>query len=237
MKLIAHRGFSAKLPDNTVAAFTAALERATEDRRVFGIELDIQFTKDEQIVVFHDTLIGDESCRTAVSEVTYDELVENQVDNIDGERVPLFQEILELVDHQLELLVEIKAASYDKANFVRKLQNLLKAYQPQDDVILHSFSAEMMAEVIATTAGDKVLYGFLCSSQEAVAALGTQLKSSLHFFHPQYKFFLADPNLFLELGKPVHVWTVNSEAVLREIVACKANSHVRGVITDDLDIQ
>src|ERR1700730_115045 len=48
-QIFAHRGFSAAFPENTMAAFVEA-EKAGAD----GIELDIQLTKDGEIVVIHD---------------------------------------------------------------------------------------------------------------------------------------------------------------------------------------
>ena len=49
MKNFAHRGFSGKYPENTMLAFKKALEAGAD-----GIELDVQMTKDGQVVVIHD---------------------------------------------------------------------------------------------------------------------------------------------------------------------------------------
>ena len=54
----AHRGASAYAPENTMAAFKKAFQIGTN-----GIELDLQKTKDEKIVIFHDDKI-DEKYRT-----------------------------------------------------------------------------------------------------------------------------------------------------------------------------
>ena len=48
-KVIAHRGASAHAPENTMPAFTKAVELGTSE-----IELDIRFSADEEIIVFHD---------------------------------------------------------------------------------------------------------------------------------------------------------------------------------------
>ena len=50
MKLWAHRGCSQRYPENTLLAF----EKAAQLQELVGIELDIQLTKDGQIVVIHD---------------------------------------------------------------------------------------------------------------------------------------------------------------------------------------
>ncbi|MCK5520663.1 MAG: glycerophosphodiester phosphodiesterase, partial [Candidatus Marinimicrobia bacterium] len=49
MNIFAHRGLSEKYPENSLAAFRAAIEQGVE-----GIELDIIMTKDEEFVVSHD---------------------------------------------------------------------------------------------------------------------------------------------------------------------------------------
>src|SRR5699024_7797138 len=48
-KIIAHRGYSGRFPENTMLAFTKAVEYGAQ-----GIELDIQLTKDKEIVICHD---------------------------------------------------------------------------------------------------------------------------------------------------------------------------------------
>ena len=52
MKVFAHRGFSGKYPENTMMAFKKAAEVGC-----YGIELDVQLTKDDEIVIMHDETI------------------------------------------------------------------------------------------------------------------------------------------------------------------------------------
>ena len=101
----AHRGLHAKdksVPENSLAAFRLAVENG------YGIELDIRFTKDKQLVVFHDdTLLRMCGLDRCVDEFTYEELQAFHL--LDStEQIPLFSEILSLVDGQIPLLVEIK---------------------------------------------------------------------------------------------------------------------------------
>ena len=50
MKIWAHRGCSQNYPENTLLSF----EKAAQIRELAGIELDIQLTKDKELVVIHD---------------------------------------------------------------------------------------------------------------------------------------------------------------------------------------
>lgn len=99
----AHRGlWSADIPENSLAAFARAAERG------FGIELDIRLTKDKRIVVFHDDdLVRMCGINKKVSELTYDEL---RGITLRGSRytIPLFSEVLRVVDGRVPLLVELK---------------------------------------------------------------------------------------------------------------------------------
>ena len=48
-KVVCHRGYSGKYPENTLLAFQKAVESGAE-----GIELDVQLTRDGEVVVIHD---------------------------------------------------------------------------------------------------------------------------------------------------------------------------------------
>lgn len=94
----AHRGFSAKFPENTLAAFVAALELGVD-----GIELDIHLSKDGHIVVIHDEQL-DRTTNGHGLVVTHT-LAELQAldagkwfsDEFAGARIPTLEEVLNLV--------------------------------------------------------------------------------------------------------------------------------------------
>lgn len=102
---IAHRGLHTKdkkIPENSMAAFQAAIQAG------YGIEFDIQLTKDEQIVIFHDdTLKRVCNIEGRVDDYTFKELQAFPLCNT-KERIPLFSEFLSLVNGQVPLVVELK---------------------------------------------------------------------------------------------------------------------------------
>ena len=70
VKNFAHRGFSGKYPENTMLAFEKAVEAGAE-----GIELDVQLTKDGEIVIIHDeTIDRTTDGKGFVADYTYEEL-------------------------------------------------------------------------------------------------------------------------------------------------------------------
>ena len=77
VKIFAHRGASAYAPENTLEAFRLAMEQGAD-----GIELDVQMTKDGELVVIHDETIDRVSNGNgAVRDYTLEELKQFSVSN------------------------------------------------------------------------------------------------------------------------------------------------------------
>lgn len=101
----AHRGLHGRTdeaPENTREAFRRAVAHG------YGIELDVQLTKEGRVVVFHDATLN-RVCKkdAAVRDMTYEELRRLQVEDSD-ERIPLLSEVLREVDGRVPLIIEIK---------------------------------------------------------------------------------------------------------------------------------
>ncbi len=101
----AHRGFYDNLtdaPENSLRAFKKAVEKR------YGIELDVQLTLDEKVVVFHDNDLKRVCGIDApVNSFTYEELKKFHICGSE-EKIPLFTEVLDVVDGKVPLIVEIK---------------------------------------------------------------------------------------------------------------------------------
>ena len=130
----AHRGLHTRdkhIPENSLAAFKAAVEAG------YGIELDLQFSKDEQVVVFHDDTLN-RVCKVngRVDAFTLDELKQMSLCGTD-ERIPLFTEVLGVVAGQVPLLVELKNGPKNDL-LCKKAMEILSSYQ--GDFCVESFS-------------------------------------------------------------------------------------------------
>lgn len=101
----AHRGLhdnTTDAPENSLSAFQKAVDAG------FGIELDIQLTKDDIPVVFHDfTLERMCGMEGKVCEYTYEELQQFRLKGTD-QSIPKLEEVLRLVDGKVPLIVEFK---------------------------------------------------------------------------------------------------------------------------------
>ncbi len=101
---IAHRGLhdGRRIPENSLAAFSGAVERG------YPAELDVQLLADGHIAVFHDEdLYRLTQCRGRLAEQRVEGLIKLRLYD-SAEKIPLLQEVLEVVDGKIPLLIELK---------------------------------------------------------------------------------------------------------------------------------
>lgn len=107
-KYIAHRGLfkNPAIPENSLKAFSEAVKKG------YGIELDVQLTRDDRLVVFHDNrlerICGD---RRNLRDFSLKELRRFTLCGTD-EKIPLFTQVLKLVDSKVPIVVEIKPGGH-----------------------------------------------------------------------------------------------------------------------------
>ena len=119
----AHRGLHNKnLPENSLRAFLAAVDRG------LGIELDIQCSKDGEVVVFHDfTLSRMTEKQGRVLDYTAEELGKMSLKGLpDG--IPTLKQVLDAVGGKVPLIIEIKVPGLD-LSVCPKAFALLDRYQ------------------------------------------------------------------------------------------------------------
>jgi glycerophosphoryl diester phosphodiesterase len=93
MKIWAHRGCSQRYPENTLLAF----EKAMQIKGLTGIELDIQLTKDNHMVVIYDEKVNrtTNGCGN-VQDFTLEEI--RRLKCRKGQRIPTIEEVLDLLE-------------------------------------------------------------------------------------------------------------------------------------------
>lgn len=119
---IAHRGLHSKnVPENTLAAFCAAMEHG------YAIETDIRASKDGALVLLHDdTLTRLFGVDKAVHECTQEQL---RTLSVQGERVVFLEDLLTLVNGRVPLLLEIKTVKHLKnGRYLDAIAETLKEY-------------------------------------------------------------------------------------------------------------
>ncbi len=153
MKIWAHRGCSQMYPENTLLAF----EKAIEIEGLAGIELDIQLTKDGQLIVCHDERVDRTTDGTGeVCQFTLTELKKLRIETGHGryEQIPTMEEVLELFKDgekrqkgNLKLNIELKNSIFPYEGMEEKIIDLVHRYGLQDSVIYSSFSALSLEKI------------------------------------------------------------------------------------------
>ena len=110
--LIAHRGVHYKYLENTIPSFLEAIKKQ------YIIELDIQLTKDEEIIVFHDTnlkrIFGIDR---DISDLTLKEIKKYKY-------IPTLKESLNIINGRVPIIIDIKSNKKD----CRKICKILDCY-------------------------------------------------------------------------------------------------------------
>lgn len=170
-RVCGHRGAAGLAPENTLAAFQRAL-----DLGVDMVECDVHTSADGRVMVIHDDTLERTTNGTGhVERMTFDQL--RQYDAGQGERIPCFRELLELVKGRAELVCEFKAASsvapaladvrdaglLDATTFIAfDWQNLvtLKALEPRARfaALLLNCTDRLLAEALALGGGVDMHY-------------------------------------------------------------------------------
>lgn len=213
-KIFAHRGYSGKYPENTMIAFKKALECEVD-----GIELDVQLTKDGEVVIIHDETIDRTTTgKGFVVDYTYEELEKFDASfkfkDLGFNKIPTLREYFQLVkDYDIVTNVELKTGINEYLGIEEKVWELIKEYNLEEKVIISSFNhfSVMRMKKIAP----QLKYGFL--SEDWIIDAGKYTHShGVQCYHPRFNNLV--PDVIKELKKynlEINTWTVNLEEDMR----------------------
>ena len=138
MLVIGHRGAPSRAHENTIESFKIALEC-----NVAGLEFDIQFTKDNQLVVYHNYSIETSSNIIKVADLNLSEIQNLNL----GFIIPTFEDVLKICPSDKIINVEIKSTNIFHTNIVQKTLTFLKKYNLVENVIISSFNPFVLIEI------------------------------------------------------------------------------------------
>ncbi|NDI10908.1 MAG: glycerophosphodiester phosphodiesterase [Actinobacteria bacterium] len=214
MKIFAHRGYSARFPESTRAAYEGAVFA-----RADGFECDVRLTRDGEIVCFHDrTLKRNAGINKAVSRSTMKEL-RSLVNAIS------LDELLDIaIREKKDLLIETKHPVVSGGAIEKAVVDLIHHYREAIErsgieVVIISFSylalRRVKARGIKTAKVVRYGLGALISRSKDIAL---NIKTLRRY-----------PFLFRVIrAERIYVWTVNSKDDLKWL----KNREIYGVITD-----
>lgn len=140
VKIIAHRGYSGKFTENSNAAFTGAVSFGAH-----GIEMDVQKTKDNNFVIFHDSDLNRMTggrMPGKISEYTFRELTNTPLDK-EGENIVGFESFLQAMPAALFLDIELKTDTIEVDDCPVLYDMILKYRQP-GTFIVSSFNEKLL---------------------------------------------------------------------------------------------
>jgi glycerol-1-phosphate dehydrogenase [NAD(P)+] len=219
-RIVAHRGASGIVGEaSTALSFERAMSLSCD-----FIETDLRICKNDTIVCFHD----DHYQGKPLKDITVDELRE-----LSGVEVPTFIEWLDQCGGKISLDIEVKESGFEKL-----LLQVLESYDLENEVILKSFSIEVLENLRALECSYPL--GLLLG-QCAKEKIENHLKyASDHFRRLKLDFISPHYDLVSETffkkenfhGKMCLVWTVNDPILMHELLKYP----IEGFITDRPDL-
>jgi len=232
--LIAHRGLSARYPENTMAAFRAAAEAGAE-----MLELDVGLSADGQVVVLHDVTLE----RTTTGSGELERHPWSTLKDLDagswfapefaGERLPLLAQVLDELGGRIAINIEIKpeaSSGQAEGGIEQKVAALVAERGLQPRVVVSSFLPAAVARI--KQADPAIRTAVLYHTElhyEAPRIVELYGADGLHLNHAHLT--AETVQALHDKGFYVGVYTVNDAGELRRMAAMG----VDGVFVDDVE--
>jgi glycerophosphoryl diester phosphodiesterase len=226
--IFAHRGSSSTHPENTIAAFREAMDVGAD-----AIELDVQMTKDNELVVIHDEALDRTTNGSGmVRDYTLDELKKLDAgswfsEKYSNEKIPTLKEVFTLLKGKPQIInIEIKNNIILYDGIEEAVIKLVHKYDLTDRVIISSFNMETLKKVrklsrnIETAA---LISRNVRDPWNYVKAIGVD---AVHC-HKSYSFLTLCLKVLFK-GIPIRFYTVNKKQEWRRLFKLKAD----GFFTD-----
>lgn len=214
---VAHRGMSAIWPENTVSAFIAAAHNGA-----YGIETDIQWTADGEIVCIHDYTLNRTTNGTGnVSDMTLAEIRNldasgKAVASLAGLQVPTIDEYLSICRRfGCAPFIEIKTANNVTVERITALIEKVREYNLEDSAVILAFSWAYL--IWARIASPKIA---VCGLKSGDGVVSTTLKKlavcgGRMYFGPSVSYIdNTTVDTCAKAGIGVYAWTVTSRPSL-----------------------
>lgn len=235
--VIAHRGISAKAPENTLASFELAASVAGIDM----VELDVRLSKDEEVIVLHDrTLQRTTTGNGVASKYTLSELKSYDSGSwfdpsFRNERIPTLLETLQIVGSRKWVDIEIKSNPFHRDRrgvLEKKVVEIVEKCEMGGHVFYSSFDHQLVANLkrMVPAAVTGVLYNLLHDFGRPPSKLAGRAGASIFICGKSE----LRPTMVEDArrnGIAVYVYTLNSVKDAQKMIQLG----VDGIISDNAD--
>ncbi len=205
---ICHRGLhNEKDTENGLRAFQNAIDVN------MAIELDVHLTKDNELVVFHDSDLKRVTGKEGILEDKTLSELKSDYHLLDGEEIPTLKEVLSLVHEQVPIVVELKAFRKNYKELAKKVEEELKIIKDKKNILLISFDPRALFPLKNS--------GFIRHLLVAHDNKHEYVYFFRHFFDGvdlQYNFFEMKKVKRYAKKHFVNIWTVEKEEVVDELI-------------------
>lgn len=229
---IAHRGASGLAPENTISAFLKAVEAGADI-----IELDVQFSKDSELIVTHDKTIK----RFTGIDKNVNEFEFNYLKELDfgswfspefkGEKIPSLREVFEKIGPKIRYDIEIKLGEKTYPGITKSVVNLVNKFKVMDNVLISSFDLDAIKKL--REIDKKITAGIIFNKNDWNYYLKIAQKFDCQFIVPE-KGLITESNISKahSIGLSVYPYVSDKEEEILRLI----QSDVDGIITNRPDI-
>ncbi|MGO4544490.1 glycerophosphodiester phosphodiesterase [Paenibacillus sp. 2TAB23] len=216
---VAHRGWSSRAPENTMAAIRLALA----DPDVAWIEIDVHLSKDHVPVVIHDyTLRRTTNGKGDVKSLTADQITALDAGNwfsqkYQGEPVPTLAQVLQEAVGRCKLNIELKTDGIRYPHIEQKVLECIEAYDALQEVVITSFhegALYRMKRLSSKIRTGLIIDGWRNTLPKELEELGADFLSISYT-----KLNKERVALIKEAGIQIMAWTINEKRAMRKIAA------------------
>ncbi len=226
-KLVNHRGYHEKFPENTLAAYKESKEKGYQ-----YVETDIQLTKDGVPVLIHNQSLKN----MAGVDVSIDSLTLEQARNYSfkgGEQITTLEEFIAYCKaNLLTPYIELKVETIHTAEQIKSIYDVVDKYSMIGKVQWISFSSDLIQMMAQYDTQDRLGYvvGRLANVEDAKASLLDLKNQGLNvFLDLHYEMQSSYLDFCKTNGIAVEVWTVDDRNVYNTV-----DGYVTGVTTDNI---
>ncbi len=223
--VIAHRGASGNLPENTLAAFELALEMNAD-----MIELDLHQTRDGAVVVRHDAELEDLGGSGEIADASLAAI--RTLDAGAGEKVPTLDEVLDAFGGRIPLNLELKWGSHgDYEGLESRVLDALQRRGLAASILFSCFRESVLERLRAEAPSARLAMltsprSSRLSPEEAIQRAGALGAEALNLHFVQ-----VDAGLVArahDAGLAVNVYTVDAPDEMRRLI----DLGVEGIFTN-----
>jgi len=231
--VIAHRGYSARCPENTLAAFEAAIAAGAD-----MIELDVTLTRERRVVVIHDDHL--DRTTDGSGEVRAHRMADiNALDagswfapRFAGERVPALADVLRLAKGRILVNIEIKTNAYERGHPADAIEcqvaALARRHRMVRSVLISSFGRPVLEQLAAM--GNPPALALISDNPADGKTVAFCRRIGAFSWHPDHRILTAEQVAEMHRHRiRVFPWTVKTLAELRRVT----QMGVDGVIVND----